>query len=88
MNKTLQATAVALVLAAATAIGTANAADVVVFDPGVVAYGYKDGYWTRKHEWRAWEKPEHVQVYRARPNAEYHEWAHDRDADLGWREIK
>jgi hypothetical protein len=87
MNRTLKATAVAVALASVALFGTARAAEVV-FDPGSVAYGYKDGYWTRSHEWHKWEKPEHVQVFRARPNAEYHEWAHDRDADLGWHEVK
>jgi len=90
MNRTLKATAIAFALAGAMAIGvgTAGAAEVITFDPGVVAYGYTDGYWTRAHEWHAWQQPEHMQVYRTRPGAEYHEWAHNRDPDMGWREIK
>ena len=66
MNRNLKTTVMALALAGAAAIGTANAASVV-FDPGVVAYGYNDGYWTRKHEWRAWAQPEHRQAYRGSP---------------------
>ena len=76
---------------AAFAIGaSAFAADVsVTFDPGVVAYGYSDGYWTRDHVWSKWERPEHVEVYRKHPGARYYEYRHDRDADMGWRgEIK
>ena len=79
------------VAALATAIGVAGiagayAADVsVTFDPGNVAYGYSDGYWTTKHEWRTWEKPEYVEVYRKHPGARYYEYRHDRDADMGWR---
>jgi hypothetical protein len=85
MNKTLKATAIALAFAGVAAIGSANAANVVVFDPGTVAYGYTDGYWTRTHEWHAWEKPEHRDVYRGSPEAKYyHDWGHDRDADHGW----
>jgi len=83
-------TLIALTLAGVTTFGASAvfAADVAVtFDPGVVAYGYTDGYWTRQHEWRTWEKPEHVDVYRKYPNAQYHEWVHTRDANQGWVEI-
>ncbi len=67
-------------------ISAAYADDVVVqFDPGVVQYGYTDGYWTRTQEWRTWEKPEHVEIYRKHPHAAYYEYRHDRDADMGWR---
>ena len=57
----------------------------VTFNPGDVAYGYSDGYWTTKREWRTWEKPEYVVVYRKHPGARYYEYRHDRDPDLGWR---
>jgi hypothetical protein len=83
MNRTLKATALAVVLVGATAF-SAQAVDVI-FDPGVVAYGYSDGYWTTKREWRTWEKPEYVEVYRKHPGARYYEYRHDRDADMGWR---
>lgn len=88
MTKTLKSAALALALAGVATIGisTAYAADVsVTFDPGVVQYGYTDGYWTRTHEWRTWERPEHVEVYRKAPNAAYYEYRHDRDPDMGWR---
>ena len=56
------------------------------FNPGVVQYGYTDGYWTRTHEWHTWDRPEHVEVYRKTPNAAYYEYRHDRgDPDMGWR---
>jgi len=81
----LKATALAAFLATAT-FGAAQAADTVVtFNPGIVAYGYSDGYWTTKKEWRTWEKPEYVEVYRKHPGARYYEYRHDRDPDLGWR---
>ena len=85
MNKTLKITALALSVIGAAAIGTSAFAVDVIFDPGVVAYGYSDGYWTTKHEWRTWEKPEYVEVYRKYPGARYYEWKHDRDPDMGWR---
>ena len=85
MKTILKAAAVAALLST-TVIGGALAADVAVtFDPGIVAYGYSDGYWTTKREWRTWEKPEYVEVYRKHPGAHYYEYKHDRDANMGWR---
>ncbi len=92
MTKTLKAAVIALALAGTSVIGvttTAHAVDAVVtFDPGTVQYGYTDGYWTKTHEFRSWEKPEHVDVYRKVPDAQYHDWAHTRDSDQGWIEKK
>jgi hypothetical protein len=90
MTKTLKASALALALASVIGITTAaHAVDAVVtFDPGTVQYGYSDGYWSKSKEWHAWEKPEHVDVYRKVPDAQYHEWAHTRDSDQGWIEPK
>ena len=44
-------------LAAATVSAVPYADTVVTFDPGAVAYGYTDGYWTTKKEWRTWKNP-------------------------------
>ena len=86
MTKTIKTAALAVALAASFGISTGYAADITVqFDPGVVQYGYTDGYWTRTHEWRTWEQPEHIEVYRTYPKAEYYEYKHDRDPDMGWR---
>jgi hypothetical protein len=86
MKKTLKVAALALAVMGASSFGSAYAADLsVTFDPGVVAYGYTDGYWTTKREWRTWEKPEYVEVYRKHPGARYYEYRHDRDPDMGWR---
>ena len=85
MNRPLKATALALSILGATAIGTSAFAVDIIFDPGVVAYGYSDGYWTTKREWRTWEKPEYIEVYRKHPGARYYEYRHDRDPDMGWR---
>jgi hypothetical protein len=85
MKTILKAAALAAILGA-TALGTVQAADVnVTFNPGDVAYGYSDGYWTTKREWRTWDKPEYVEVYRKHPGARYYEYRHDRDPDMGWR---
>jgi len=83
--KTIVKAAAVAALMATTAIGAAQAQVSVTFDPGNVAYGYSDGYWTTKHEWRTWEKPEYVEVYRKHPGAHYYEYKHDRDANMGWR---
>ena len=84
MKSILKAAAIAAILGT-TAVG-AYAADVAVtFNPGDVAYGYSDGYWTNKREWRTWDKPEYVEVYRKHPGAHYYEYRHDRDPDMGWR---
>ncbi|HEY6984136.1 hypothetical protein [Reyranella sp.] len=91
MNKSLKTAAFALAFSSATALGlaTAGAADVhITFDPGNVAYGYRDGYWTRSHEWHTWERPEYVEIYRKHPGARYYEWRHDRDADMGWHPLR
>ena len=92
MTKTLKAVVIALVVAGTSVVGVATTAlavdAVVTFDPGTVQYGYTDGYWTKTKEWHAWEKPEHVEVYRKVPDAQYHEWVHTRDGDQGWIELK
>lgn len=87
MNRFLKTTAFVLALSSATSlgIGAASATDVhVTFDPGNVAFGYTDGYWTRNHEWHNWEKPEYRETYRKHPGSHYYEWRHDRDHDMGW----
>ncbi len=83
MNKFLKIGVVSAVLAIAPA---AAFADSVTFDVGNVAIGYNDGYWDRGHVWHTWEKPEYREHYRAAKGAEYHEWKHDRDKDMGWHE--
>jgi hypothetical protein len=87
VSKTLKASAIAIAVAAASAIAFGAQAQTIVFDPGTVAYGYSDGYWSRDHVWHKWEKPEYIQTYRAYPHAQYHEWVHTRDANQGWVEI-
>jgi len=84
MHKSLKAAVLVLAISGA-ATGVAYA-DSITFNAGNVAIGYNDGYWDRSHQWHAWEKAEHRDVYRAAKGAEYHEWKHDRDKDMGWHE--
>ena len=84
MNKIFKSAALAVALASVSTL--AFAADVVVqFDPNSVAYGYNDGYWSRTHEWHAWDQPSHREAYQKAPGVQYYEYAHTRDADQGWR---
>ena len=88
MTKTLKTTALAIALAGSTVLGmgTAFAVDAVItFDPGTVQYGYTDGYWTRDRVWHEWSDPKYIEVYRSHPGADYREWKHDRDPDMGWK---
>jgi len=88
MKKSLAAMAVALALTGATFATphVALAQASVSFDVGNVAIGYNDGYWDRSHTWHTWDRPEHRDAYRVAKGAEYHEWNHDRDKDMGWHE--
>ncbi len=87
MHKTLAAAGIAVALTGA-AFGTSRIAlaDSVSFNVGDVAIGYSDGYWDRGHTWHTWAQPEHRAAYQAAKNAEFHEWNHDRDKDMGWHE--
>jgi hypothetical protein len=84
----IAATAITAASLATSIVGTANAQSqaVVTFDTGNVAIGYSDGYWDRTHNWHAWQAEKDRQAYQAAKNAEYHEWKHDRDKDMGWHE--
>lgn len=83
MNRFIKAAIVTMALAGAPAMAFAQS---VSFNVGNVAIGYSDGYWDRGHTWHTWDRPEHRDAYRAAKNAEFHEWKHDRDKDMGWHE--
>jgi hypothetical protein len=85
MNKFIKTAIVAVALAGAPAMVLAQS---VTFDVGNVAIGYSDGYWDQGHTWQTWAQPAHRDTYRAAKGAEYHEWNHDRDKDMGWHERK
>ncbi len=94
MKHLLKAAAIAIAFAGSTiatvSIATpASAADLAVtFDPGTVRSGYNDGYWDTGHAWHTWAQPRTMATYRASKGAEYHDYAHTRDADQGWHEKK
>jgi hypothetical protein len=84
MNTTLKTGVLALAIAAGAAgVGYAQ---TVTFSTGNVGIGYTDGYWDRGHAWHTWDRDADRDAYRASKNAEYHEWKHDRDKDMGWHE--
>jgi hypothetical protein len=90
----IKAAAIALAIGGSTVstlatMTPASAADTVVtFDPGNVRAGYNDGYWDNGHTFHNWAQPEHMTTYRASKGAEYHDYAHTRDANQGWIEKK
>jgi len=87
MQKTLKAAVIALALtggAFATA-GTANAEISISFNPGIVAYGYDDGYWDHNRRWHAWQHPGHRDTFRRTYSTRYYTGVHTRYRDYGWR---
>jgi hypothetical protein len=87
--KTIAITALAFTavpLATLVAGAGTSYADSVRFEVGNVAIGYNDGYWDRSHQWHNWQRQEDMTAYRSAKNAEYHDWRHDRDKDMGWHE--
>jgi hypothetical protein len=85
MSTTLKSAAVAIALAGASFVGIAHAQSIT-FSTGNVAIGYSDGYWDRSHAWHTWAHEQDRTAYQAAKNAEYHDWKHDRDKDMGWHE--
>jgi hypothetical protein len=83
MHGILKTAALTLVIVGGAGISHAQ---TVTFSTGNVGIGYSDGYWDRSHAWHAWERDADRDAYRASKNAEYHEWRHDRDKDMGWHE--
>src|SRR5882724_7355296 len=62
----MKITSKALLLAIALAATplAAQARDSVVIDFGNVAFGYRDGYWDRGHNWHRWEHAREREHYR------------------------
>ncbi len=75
-----------LALALSGAFATLSLAQSVSFNVGDVHIGYSDGYWDRSHVWHKWDRDADRDTYRRSKEAEYHEWKHDRDKDMGWHE--
>ncbi len=58
----------------------------VNINEGDVMFAYRDGYWDRDHRWHRWARRDDWRWYREHHADRYSDWAHDRDADMGWRE--
>lgn len=56
----------------------------VVMDANGIAFGYRDGYWDNGHQWHRWHDRHAYRAYRNQTGANYHDWNHDRDHDMGW----
>src|SRR5665213_1663366 len=74
------------VVAPANADSTSTTITTTTVDPGVVAFGYNDGYWDRSRAWHAWPSHGAAVQYETRYHDHYYGWKHDRDPDKGWRE--
>jgi beta-galactosidase GanA len=53
---------------------------------GDVAFGYRDGYWDRSHQWHQWRNDQEMRDYRNAHANQYNDYRHDRDHDQGWRQ--
>jgi hypothetical protein len=51
---------------------------------GTIAFGYRDGYWDKRHHWHRWRHSSDYRYYREH-GSNYYGWNHDRDGDNGWR---
>jgi len=93
MAKTLNVALIVLALAAGSMAAVPTKADEVTVtttttsvDPGVVAFGYEDGYWDRTHAWHVWPNHEAAVQYQTKYREHYYGWRHDRDNDKGWHD--
>ncbi len=59
---------------------------VVTFNPGIVAYGYNDGYWDRQHAWHRWHNRREIAAFREANREHYYERRHTHEHGGGWRE--
>jgi len=51
---------------------------------GDVAFGYRDGYWDRRHHWHHWRHNSDYRYYRDH-GSNYYGWNHARDGTDGWQ---
>jgi hypothetical protein len=86
INAALVAAAVAICSVAAIMPSATRAEVSISIDPGVIAFGYSDGYWDRDHHWHRWHNRQDARWYRAHYGEHYYNRRHDRDHDAGWRE--
>ncbi len=58
----------------------------ISFDDGVVAFGYRDGYWDHDHHWHRWSRSDDWRAYREHHPDHYFARNHDRYKNHGWRD--
>ena len=89
MRIILKGALVALVMAGASigATSPVSAANVrISIDPGVVAFGYSDGYWDHDHNWHRWRDAREARMFREQNRERYWHRRHDRERNAGWRD--
>ena len=87
--KIVLAGAVAALALAGTTLATTTPARAAVhfgisINEGDVMFAYRDGYWDRFHHWHPWGDRDDWRWWREHHHDRYYDWAHDRDADMGW----
>ncbi len=60
---------------------TANAFSLLL---ATIAFGYRDGYWDRRHHWHHWRHSSDYQYYRDH-GSNYYGYNHDRYDNNGWQ---
>jgi hypothetical protein len=83
MRVPLKSVLVALTLAGSSVL---MAGCVVAPGGGEVAFGYRDGYWDRGHNWHAWNSPQDAANFRATNGSHYYDRSHDQDPNQGWHD--
>jgi len=64
--------------------GRDRGATVFSLSLGNVAFGYRDGYWDRRHHWHHWQRDSDYRYYRDH-GTNYYGYNHDRYDNDGWR---
>ena len=58
----------------------------ISFDDGVVAFGYRDGYWDHDHHWHRWHRHDDWREYREHHPDHYYARDHYHYRHHGWRD--
>jgi len=92
MRSIIKAAIIAGTLAGAAVLGASPApardhvAVGISFDDGVVAFGYRDGYWDRDHHWHRWRRNNDWRFYREHHPDHYFGRPHNHYKNHGWRD--
>jgi hypothetical protein len=64
----------------------ARADDVSIsVNPGIIALGYRDGYWDRDRHWHEWRNHEDAEWYRNHSAEHFYDREHRGEKEQGWR---